>query len=126
MTSRASECMSRATGGSTWSEVPAWPPGGLQPGFDPQVFIDNNGVIHASGIGETVRRRPSALHSKPRSGTLMVAGNEVVTPFPSSFRFKSEDKDNLTVAADGTIYIVFNEILTKPGGSARVNSRPFY
>src|SRR3954469_20939051 len=40
-------------GGSSWSEVPAWPDGGLHPGFDPQVFIDQGGVIHASGIGET-------------------------------------------------------------------------
>jgi len=100
-------------GGSTWSEVPAWPAGGLQPGFDPQVFIDNNGVIHASGIGETTegaRVLYTQSHDQGRSWSPV----RIVTPFPSSFRFKSEDKDNLTVAADGTICIVFNEILTKP------------
>jgi len=100
-------------GGSTWSEVPAWPEGGLQPGFDPQVFIDNNGIIHASGIGETTDGA-RVLYTQSRDQGRSWSPVRIVTPFPSSFRFKSEDKDNLTVATDGTIYIVFNEILTKP------------
>ena len=102
-------------GGSTWLEVPAWPGGGLQPSFDPQVFIDNNGVIHASGIGETAEGA-RVLYTQSRDQGRSWSPARIVTPFPSSFRFKSEDKDNLTVAADGTIYIVFNEILTDPEG----------
>ena len=100
-------------GGSTWLEVPTWPDGGLQPGFDPQVFIDNNGIIHASGIGETADGA-RVLYTQSRDQGRSWSPVRIVTPFPSSFRFKSEDKDNLTVATDGTIYIVFNEILTKP------------
>ncbi len=100
-------------GGSTWSEVPAWPAEGLQPQFDPQVFIDDNGVIHASAKGETADGA-RILYTQSRDQGRSWSPARVVTPFPSSFPLKSEDKDNLTVAADGTIYIVFNEILTQP------------
>src|SRR4051794_19781933 len=100
-------------GGTNWSEVPAWPDGGLHPGFDPQVFIDQSGVIHASGIGET-EDGARVLYTQSRDQGRSWSPARIVTPFPSSFRYKSADKDNLTVAADGTIYIVFNEILTKP------------
>jgi hypothetical protein len=40
-------------GGNVWSEVPAWPDGGLQALYDPWVAIGPNGTIHATGVART-------------------------------------------------------------------------
>jgi hypothetical protein len=100
-------------GGNVWSEVPAWPDGGLQAIYDPWVAIGVEGTIHATGIART-NMGARAVYTRSSDQGLTWSPASAVTPFESKFHRRSADKDCLTVGADGTIYVVFNQVLTSP------------
>ena len=100
-------------GGKVWSEVPAWPDGGLQPIYDPWVAIGADGTICATGIAPT-NMGSRVAYTQSQNGGLSWSPATAVTPFESKFHRRSADKDCLTVAADGTIYVSFNQVLTTP------------
>jgi hypothetical protein len=103
------------TGGSNWSEVPAWPDGGLQALYDPWVAIGPDGTIHATGIARTnIGSRVAYTQSRDQGVSWSAA--RPVTPLVSKFHRRSSDKDCLTVGDDGTIYVAFNQVLTSPLG----------
>jgi hypothetical protein len=102
-------------GGNSWSEVPAWPGGGLQAIYDPWVAIGPDGTIHATGIARTnIGSRVAYTQSRDQGVSWSAA--RAVTPLESKFHRRSSDKDCLTVGDDGTIYVAFNQILTSPLG----------
>jgi hypothetical protein len=96
-------------GGSNWSQVSAWPTI-VRGEFDPWVAIDGQGVIHATCVA-TTRVGPRVLYIQSANQGASWTNPSIVTPLAGQFRRASCDKDSLAVAADGTIYVGFDEIV---------------
>jgi hypothetical protein len=101
-------------GGSSWSEVSAWSRSPqFQPAYDPWVAVGADGTIHATCIASTTFGSRVVYVQSRDEGASWTAPREV-TPLAARFHRQSADKDALTVAPDGTVYVCFNQVLTTP------------
>ncbi len=100
------------SGGSKWSEVPAWPTGpNFGPVYDPWVDVGVDGRLHASCIYLT-RFGPRVGYVQSEDQGRTWTEPSLVTPLPGSFHRQSADKSALEVASDGTIYACFTQVIS--------------
>jgi hypothetical protein len=103
-------------GGSSWSEVPAWPSPPLKFAGDPSVAIGADGTIHAACITRTTAGA-RAIYTQSRDQGVTWSPVSIVTPLPGQFHRQSADKSLLAVDAAGTVYIAFSQVITSPIGT---------